>query len=70
MKRFMKLMGVVLVLGAVATASTVGGNPEVLVNKNTNNPTTVEGSGGGSHCDPIEHILGVCRSSKNILIEN
>jgi len=65
MKRFMKLMGVVLVLGAVATASTVGGNPEVLVNKNTNNPTTIFG-----HCDPIEHLMGMCRSSKNILIEN
>ena len=60
MKRFMKLMSVVFVLGAVATTSTVGGNPEVSVQKN--NPTTVFGQ-----CDPYERALGFCRSSENIL---
>jgi hypothetical protein len=60
MKRFIKLMGVVLVLGAVATASTVGGNPEVKVQEN--NPTTVLG-----YCDPYERLLGACRNSENIL---
>ena len=60
MKRFMKLMSAVLVLGAVATASTTGGNPEVLVKKN--NSTTVLG-----HCDPLMQLLGMCRSSENIL---
>jgi hypothetical protein len=63
MKRFMKLMSIVLVLGAVATASTVGGNPEVSVGKN--NPTTVLG-----HCDPYERLAGLCRNSQNILQEN
>ena len=60
MKRFMKLMSVVLVLGAVATASSLGGNPEVIVQKN--DATTVQG-----HCDPLERALGLCRSSENIL---
>ena len=61
MKRFIKLMGVVLVLGAVATASTLGGNPEVLVQKN--NPTDVKDGA----CDPLMRLLGMCRSSENIL---
>jgi len=64
MKRFMRLMSVVLVLGAVATASTInGGNPEVLVNKN--NPVEVQG-----YCDPYEQLIGACRSSENILEQN
>ncbi len=63
MKRFMKLMSVVLVLGAVATASTIGGNPEVSVKQN--NPTTVSGI-----CDPYERFLGLCQSSQDILQEN
>ena len=64
MKRFIKLMSAVLVLGAVATASTnIGGNPEVSVKKN--NPTTVQG-----FCDPYERFLGLCQSSQDILQEN
>jgi hypothetical protein len=62
MKRFIKLMSVVLVLSAVVTASDLGGNPEVSVNGN--NPTTV------TYCDPIERILGLCRSSQDFLQEN
>jgi len=65
MKRFMKLVSVVLVLGAVATASTLGGNPEALIKKGGYNTDTSNG-----RCDPIEHLMGMCRSSKNILIEN
>ena len=65
MKRFMKLMSVVLVLSAVATASTLGGNPEVLVSKGEKNPLTVYG-----FCDPIERLMGMCRSSRNILTDN
>jgi len=60
MKRFIQLMSVVLLLGAMATASTEGGNPEVMVQKN--NPTTVLG-----YCDPYERLAGLCRSSENIL---
>ncbi|CAA6812379.1 MAG: Unknown protein [uncultured Sulfurovum sp.] len=64
MKRFMQLMSTVLVLGAVATASTnVGGNPEVSVKKS--NPTTVS-----TQCDPLERFLGLCHSSNDILEEN
>jgi len=61
MKRFIRLMSVVLLLGAMATASTEGGNPEVTVQKN--NPTDVK----DGHCDPLMRLLGMCRSSKNIL---
>ena len=59
MKRFMKLMGIVLVLGAVATASSLGGNPEVFFKKS--NPTDT------NYCDPYMRFLGLCRSSNNIL---
>ena len=62
MKRFIKLMSAMLVLGAVATASTVGGNPEVSMK----DMTTVSDS-GGNHCDAIERILGLCKSSEDIL---
>ena len=64
MKRFMKLMSVVLVLGAVATALNFGGNPEVSMNESSN-PTSIS-----DHCDPYERLLGMCRSSQDILQEN
>jgi hypothetical protein len=67
MKRFIKLMSAMLVLGAVATASTVGGNPEVFVGKSDSNPTTVYG--GGNNCDVLEQLMGMCRSSEDILTE-
>jgi len=63
MKRFIRLMSVVLVLGAVATASTFGGNPEVTAQKDDH--TTVQGI-----CDPLERLAGLCRSSENILDAN
>ncbi|CAA6803287.1 MAG: Unknown protein [uncultured Sulfurovum sp.] len=59
MKRFMKLMSVVLVLGAVATASDLGGNPEVSIKKS--NPMDT------NYCDIYMKLLGMCRSSNNIL---
>ena len=62
MKRFMKLMSVVLVLGAVATAEDLGGNPEVSVGSN---PAIVFGN-----CDPYMKALGLCRSSNDILGNN
>jgi hypothetical protein len=64
MKRFMKFVSTVLVLGAVAVASnSVGGNPEASVKKN--DPTMVQG-----HCDPLERLLGACRSSQDLTQEN
>jgi hypothetical protein len=63
MKRFMKLMSVVLVLGAVATAEGLGGNPEILVQKNGSETIF-------TNCDPLERFLGLCRSSNNILGNN
>ena len=70
MKRFIKLMGIVLVLGSVATASsTVEGNPEVSLNRvNLENPTTVKD--GGDYCDPLEQLMGICKNSENILSES
>lgn len=62
MKRFMKFMSVILVLGAVATAEGFGGNPEVSVNGN--NPTDT------NYCDPYLRFLGYCRSVDNILQNN
>ena len=69
MKRFMNLMGVVLVLSAVATASTVGGNPEVLVSKNSFGGSPIKDVSRG-RCDPIEHLVGLCKSSQDFLQEN
>ena len=57
MKRFITIL---LLLGAVAIASTEGGNPEVVAS----NPTDV------NHCDFIEHMLGLCKNSENILEQN
>ena len=53
MKRFIKLISTVLVLSAVATASNLGGNPEVSV--------PMEQFNG---CDPLKRLLGMCRSSQ------
>ena len=63
MKRFMKLMSIVLVLGVVATASDLGGNPEVSIVKD--NPTIVFGN-----CDPYMRFLGLCNSSNDIIQNN
>jgi len=68
MKKIITLMSAVLVLGAVATASTtVNSKIEISVQKSIleNNPTTVLG-----HCDPIERLLGMCRSSQTLPFEN
>jgi hypothetical protein len=62
-KKFIKLMSVILVLGAVATASNVNSNG-ASITKNSN-PTTVS-----DHCDPYESLLGMCRSSQDFLQEN
>ena len=67
MKRFMKLMSVVLVLGVVATASNLGANPEVSVEP-MKNITIVDTAGW--ICDPIERLMGMCRSSQDFLQEN
>lgn len=53
MKRFMKLMSIVLVLGAVATASDLGGNPEVSIPKS--NPIDT------NYCDQLQRFLGLCK---------
>jgi len=62
MKRFMKLMSIVLVLGAVATAEGFGGNTEVSIPKS--NPTDT------NYCDPYMRLLGMCRSSNDIIKNN
>jgi len=62
------LISAVLVLGAVATASTtVNSNIGISTQKSIleNNPTTVT-----QHCDAIERILGLCRSSQTLPFEN
>jgi len=63
MKKFIKLISLIFAFGAVATASTSGGNPEVSVEKD--NATTVFG-----HCDPYERLLGLCHSSQDFMQEN
>ena len=63
MKRFMKLMSIVFVLSAVATASDLGGNPEVFSIPKSN-PTDT------NYCDPLKRLLGLCRSSNDILKDN
>ena len=57
MKRFIRLISVVLVLSSVATASVEGGNPETFI--------PMEQLSGG--CDPLKLLLGMCRSSENLL---
>ena len=62
MKRFMKLMSIFLVLGAVATAEGFTANPELSIIKS--NPTDT------NYCDPYLRALGYCRSSDKILQDN
>ena len=64
MNRFIKLVTAMLLLGAVATASTVGGSSEVFTNvtKGSNSMDTANG-----RCDSLERLLGMCRSSEDIL---
>ena len=59
MKRFMKLMSIFLVLGAVATAEGFDGSTEVSIIKS--NPTDT------NYCNPYMRLLGMCRSSENLL---
>jgi len=54
-------MSVILVLGAVATASNFSSNLEASITKSSNPITTLD------HCDPYERLLGMCRSSQDIL---
>ena len=66
MKKIMTLIGAVLVLGAVATASSTTVSSETSVQKSIlkDNPTDT------NRCDPIEHLLGLCRSSQTLPLEN
>ena len=52
MKRFMKLMSIFLVLGAIATAEGFTVNPEVSII--TSSPTDT------NYCDPYMRFLGMC----------
>jgi len=62
MKRFINVMSVVLVLSAVATASTA-------VVKNDEVHSKIFDMARGI-CDPLEQLMGMCRSSENVLVEN
>jgi len=66
MKNFIKLMSVIMVLGVVATASDLGGNPEAFVETVNKNPIDLS----GQHCDSLERLLGMCRSSQGFIQEN
>jgi len=60
------LISAVLVLGAVATASTtVNSNIGISTQKSIiSNPSDI------NRCDFIEHMLGACRSSQTLPFEN
>ena len=59
MKRFINILGAILLFSAVATASVADKKISTTVNN------------GGPHCDPIEHLMGACRSvSPDSLFEN
>jgi len=62
MKKFITLISAVLVLGAVATAST---GLDSKIGLSTQKITT-----DTNRCDPIEHLLGACRSSQPFSFEN
>jgi len=50
MKRFINIISVILVFTAVASASNLKSHGVTV-------------GYGGPHCDPIEHLMGACRSS-------
>ena len=63
-----KVIGAILLLSAIATASIVEGNPEVFTQLTTDRDSSIETSNG--RCDSLERLLGMCRSSEDILIKN
>jgi len=61
MKRFVKFIVTILVLGTVAIASVNGGgNPEVVVSKVNVKPTDT------SYCDPYQRFLGLCHTTNDL----
>ena len=70
MKRFIKLMSAMLLLGAVVTASSFEGNPEVSVTSNSSNVLNKFTDVSGRRCDPIQRLMGMlCKNSEDILVE-
>ena len=55
-------MSAILVLGAVATASTSVESFTTTNNTVTSSTDTLRG-----HCDALERLMGICRSSEDIL---
>jgi len=59
MKKFIKVLGIVAILGSLGIASTTLSTSGVSESKNI---TTVQ----RGHCDPLEHLMGWCRSSQTL----
>ena len=56
MKKIIKVIGIVAILGSLGLASTTLSTTGVKSKDNT----TV------SHCDPLEQLMGMCRSSETL----
>ena len=64
MTKIITLISAVLVLGAVATASTTVNNETSVQKSIISNPADV------NRCDTLERLLGMCRSSQTLPFEN
>jgi len=60
MKKIIKAVGVIVILGSVAIASTSSVATTGVSKSKTKDATTIQ------YCDPIEHLMGMCRSSQTI----
>lgn len=62
MKKIIKIVGVISILGTMAVASTPTSSISTMEGLNTKvNTTSMDTSW---YCDPIERLMGMCRSSQ------
>ncbi len=60
MKKIIKAIGIIAILGSLGVASTTLSDTTTVTKSKTKDITTVQG------CDPLEHLMGMCRSSQTL----
>lgn len=69
MKKIIKIVGAVVVLGSVAMASNSTSSTLTVEALNTNKVTTIS-TDTSWYCDGMERLMGICRSSQTLPLEN
>ena len=69
MKKIIKILGAVVVLGSVVMASNSTSSTLTVEALNTNKVTTIS-TDTSYYCDAMERLMGMCRSSQALPLEN